>query len=53
MRSYPEFIIAIFLNVKKDKLSVTFREEQREHTCAKLSELVPLSVLSFELISDP
>lgn len=44
-----------FFKCKKrdNEFSVTFREEQREHTFAKLSRLVPLSILSLDLISDP
>lgn len=38
---------------KDNEFSVTFGEEQREHTFAKLSGLVPLSILSLDLISDP
>lgn len=46
-------LLSQFFKCKEDnELSVTFREEQREHTFAKLSGLVPLSVSSLELISD-
>lgn len=38
---------------KDNEFSVTFREEQREHTFAKLSGFVPLSILILDLISDP
>jgi hypothetical protein len=37
----------------EDRISVACREKQREYACTKFNALVPLLVLSFELISDP